>query len=42
MSEAKRNPFFDIVKCVAILMVVMQHCFLYFDLGVFQHSMLNR
>ena len=40
--KKQRNSYFNIAKGMAICLIVMQHCFLYFDNGVFRHCMLNK
>lgn len=42
IRNVQREPYFDIVKGVAMILVVMQHCFLYFDGGQWQGCMLNK
>ncbi len=37
-----RNPFFDILKAVAIFMVVMQHCYQYLSDGIYESCAINQ
>lgn len=42
MNTKQRDPYFDIIKAVTILMTVIAHCFHYFDDGLFEPCLLNR
>lgn len=37
-----RNPFFDVLKAVAIFMVVLQHCYIYLGNGEFEPNAINQ
>lgn len=37
-----RDPYFDILKCIAIFMVVLQHAFYYIDQGNYENCSINQ
>ena len=37
-----RDPFFDTMKAIAILMVTMQHCYMYLGNGNYEANAINQ